>query len=149
MENNYSVVKMSKEHVDGVFKIYCENFVEKWSRKSIEEEIDNDLARTLVLLDDKKVIGFVNVRHILSEGDITNIAVSNQYRGKKLGLMLMDKLIELAKSEGIERYMLEVRKSNNVAINFYEKIGFVKVGERKNYYNNPIEDAILYDLTID
>ncbi len=149
MENNYSVVKMSKEYVDGVFKIYCENFVEKWSRKSIEEEIDNDLARTLVLLDDKKVIGFVNVRHILSEGDITNIAVSNQYRGKKLGLMLMDKLIELAKSEGIERYMLEVRKSNNVAINFYEKIGFVKVGERKNYYNNPIEDAILYDLTID
>lgn len=149
MESNYSVVKMSKEHVDGVFKIYCENFVEKWSRKSIEEEIDNDLARTLVLLDDKKVIGFVNVRHILSEGDITNIAVSNQYRGKKLGLMLMDKLIELAKLEGIERYMLEVRKSNNVAINFYEKIGFVKVGERKNYYNNPTEDAILYDLTID
>lgn len=149
MESNYSVVKMSKEHVDGVFKIYCENFVEKWSRKSIEEEINNDLARTLVLLDDKKVIGFVNVRHILSEGDITNIAVSNQYRGKKLGLMLMDKLIELAKLEGIERYMLEVRKSNNVAINFYEKIGFVKVGERKNYYNNPTEDAILYDLTID
>lgn len=149
MESNYSVVKMSKEHVDGVFKIYFENFVEKWSRKSIEEEIDNDLARTLVLLDDKKVIGFVNVRHILSEGDITNIAVSNQYRGKKLGLMLMDKLTELAKLEGIERYMLEVRKSNNVAINFYEKIGFVKVGERKNYYNNPTEDAILYDLTID
>lgn len=149
MESNYSVVKMSKEHVDGVFKIYCENFVEKWSRKSIEEEINNDLARTLVLLDDKKVIGFVNVRHILSEGDITNIAVSNQYRGKKLGLMLMDKLIELAKLEGIERYMLEVRKSNNVSINFYEKIGFVKVGERKNYYNNPTEDAILYDLTID
>lgn len=148
MNSNYSVVNMKKEHVEGVFKIYSENFVEKWSRKSIEQEIDNTLARTLVLLDKEEVIGFVNVRHILSEGDITNIAVSNQYRGKKLGLFLMDNLINLAKQEGIERYMLEVRKSNIVAINFYEKIGFVKVGERKDYYNNPLEDALLYDLTI-
>lgn len=148
MNNNYSVVNMQKQHIDGVFKLYCDNFVEKWSKKSIEQEIDNKLSKTLVLLDGKEVIGFVNARHILFEGDITNIAISKEYCGKKLGMLLMKHLINLAKSEGIERYMLEVRKSNIVAIRFYEKIGFIKVGERKNYYNNPLEDAILYDLKI-
>lgn len=140
---------MEKSDVDGVYELYCQNFVEKWSKKSIEQEIDSKISKTLVLLDNDKIIGFINVRHILTEGDITNIAISKEYRKNGLGILLFRHMVEKAKIDGIKKYMLEVRKSNNIAIRFYEKIGFKKVGERKGYYSNPTEDAYLYDLIID
>lgn len=148
MYENFSVVKMEKQHIDDVFSIYCQNFVEKWSKKSIEQELNHNICRTFVLLHHQKVIGFVNVRHIFDEGDIANIAILNEYRKKGLGLFLMNELIKNAKEENIKKYMLEVRKSNKTAISFYEKIGFKKVGERKDYYNNPTENAYLYDLEL-
>ena len=44
--------------------------------------------------------------------------------------------------------ILEVRKSNDPAINFYLKFKFKISGERKNYYSNPIEDAYVMELEI-
>ena len=38
---------------------------------------------------------------------------------------------------------LEVRSSNQPAINLYKKLGFTEAGTRKNFYAKPVEDAII------
>ena len=67
------------------------------------------------------------------------IAVSEEFRGKGIGTMLMQKMLEVC--EGTAFITLEVRKSNQSARKLYEKFGFVVLGERKGYYNG--EDAII------
>ena len=51
--------------------------------------------------------------------------------------------MEETKKEGIEAFTLEVRATNMPAIKLYEKLGFTKAGIRKNFYENPKEDAII------
>ena len=57
-------------------------------------------------------------------------------------------MLEKAKENGAGRMLLEVRKSNKAAIDLYEKYQFTRLGERKNYYSNPTEDAIIMECVL-
>jgi len=59
---------------------------------------------------------------------------------------LMRFMFETAEARGVEEMFLEVRKSNREAISFYEKFNFKLIGERKDYYTDPVEDALIYKL---
>ncbi|MGI5958632.1 MAG: ribosomal protein S18-alanine N-acetyltransferase [Massiliimalia sp.] len=143
------IKNMELEQVEGVHRIFEECFtMEKWSRSSIEYELTNPIAVTLVAMDGDQVAGFVNVHHIMGEGDLNDIAVSSAYRRQGVAASLMQQLFLLAKEKGISSYTLEVRASNHGAIAFYEKMGFVPVGERKNYYSKPVENALLYRVDL-
>ena len=83
---------------------------------------------------------------VLDERDVCNVAVSPDFRGMGIGKALVGALIDDAKKTGASVVMLEVRKSNASAIALYEKAGFELVGQRKNFYNRPREDALLYNL---
>ena len=52
-------------------------------------------------------------------------------------------MVEELKNRGSHALLLEVRASNAPAIALYEKLGFLQVGCRKNYYHNPREDALI------
>ena len=82
----------------------------------------------------------------MGEVYITNVAVSPEYRGQGMGAMLVGFLKEYSKAENADFITLEVRKSNSVAISLYDKMGFKVVGERKGFYENPKEDAILMTI---
>jgi len=60
---------------------------------------------------------------------------------------MLTKLIELGNEQNIEAYTLEVRQSNEAAIKLYQKLGFANAGIRKNFYDNPKEDAIIMWLS--
>ena len=83
------------------------------------------------------------MRHILDEGHINNIAVAEQARRQGIGRGLIEALIYEANALGITSLTLEVRSKNHAAISLYEKLGFVTCGHRKNYYRNPIDDALV------
>ncbi len=145
LPNHFSLTDMTLEHVEAVHEIFEECFTaERWSRKSIREELDNPLAVTLVVLHHRLVVAFLNGRHICQEGDINQIAVKKEYRRHGLASYLMKALFERAKKEQIAHYTLEVRSSNQQAIDFYHSLGFEQVGRRKDYYSKPKEDALLY-----
>lgn len=80
-------------------------------------------------------------------GDITNIAVLKDYRGKGLGGRIVDELIKHAIKSGIDKIFLEVRVSNNSALRLYKSKGFKKIDLRKRYYENG-DDAEIYLLEV-
>jgi len=95
-----------------------------------------------------KIVGFV-IFHIAADvSEIYNIAVESSYARCGIGQQLMAAAIGESGRRKAVRVVLEVRKTNSPAINFYLKFEFKIAGERKNYYSNPIEDAYVMEHEI-
>ncbi|ELC8442060.1 ribosomal protein S18-alanine N-acetyltransferase [Clostridium perfringens] len=141
--SSYRIESMNSSHVKGIFEVSKLSLAESWNIESIEKELSNKLAKYLVALDGNKVIGFVGMWIVFDEGDITNIAVHPDYRKQGVGNLLMDSLIALCKESNITSLTLEVRESNLPAQNLYKKHKFTEEGVRKNFYDNPKENAII------
>ena len=77
----------------------------------------------------------------LTEGEITNVAVTRKMRKKGCGRELLLRMQQWADEHGIDRIILEVRSGNEPAIHLYRTCGFEKIGVRKNFYQFPREDA--------
>lgn len=140
---------MKKEDVDGVLAVERESFSTPWSEKLFYDEVENPRTVYYVAVDDDgEIVGYGGMWHVVDEGQITNIAVKKDLRGKGVGSMLLAEIINWAKDKGIGVIQLELRESNLNALGLYKKYGFKVVGKRKEYYKNPTEDAILMDLLI-
>lgn len=137
------VVKMTKEHLDDVMKIEWECFPIPWSRKSMEDELERKIAYYFVALVDGKVAGYGGMWHVVTEGHITNIAVSEKFRRLGVGNAIVGKMIELAEEKDMLGVTLEVRVRNEAAISLYKKHGFKIEGLRKEYYDDNKEDAYI------
>lgn len=137
---------MSERDISEIAELEKECFSEPWSEKSLKEELTNETARFYVLRDNEKLLGYIGANNICDEVYITNVAVSENARGKGYGKRLVNHLIKQCELENALFATLEVRKSNKNAIALYEKCGFKKVGERKNFYSKPTEDGLIYTL---
>jgi len=115
-----------------------------------EEMLKSELARTdqkkvegvrfyVITLDDQ-VIGYIGRSYFLEEAEVLNFVIDGAFQHQGFGQLLFDYMIE--KMPGVKKITLEVRKSNQKAINFYKKNGFQEIFVRKAYYKNG-EDAIL------
>lgn len=82
------------------------------------------------------------------DADVMTMGVLPDFRGRGLGRVLMDALIDVARRWGSERVFLEVRESNAAAISLYENSGFEVVGRTKCYFRNPREDALNMRLIV-
>lgn len=141
--SSYKIKAMNSSHVEGVFEVSKLSLSETWNMESIERELSNKLAKYFVALDGDKVIGFIGMWIILDEGDITNIAVHPNYRKQGIGNLLINRLVSLCKESNINSLTLEVREGNIPAQNLYKKHEFKEEGLRKNFYDNPKENAII------
>lgn len=134
---------MTSGHLDDVYIIETECFSHPWSRQSLEEELDNETSLFLVAKEENEVIGYIGMSIVIDEGYIFNVAVRESYRNKGVATALINELVIYGKKNNFSFITLEVRKSNLPAISLYSKFGFLKAGERKDYYSNPKENAIL------
>jgi ribosomal-protein-alanine acetyltransferase len=94
------------------------------------------------------IYGFAIARVAAGECELENIFVAAKAQGHGLASRLVQSLAEAARNQNARRIFLEVRESNAVARSLYEKCGFVITGRRLSYYDNPIEDAVLYTLQL-
>lgn len=136
---------MTQMDLDNVISIEAASYGEHhWSKESFFNELSNELARYYCAFDcDGNLMGYAGTWQILEEAHITNIAVSPDYRRKKVGEALLTTIINDCRNNGIKYITLEVRVSNTPAINLYEKYGFKSLGTRKGYYQNNNEDALI------
>ena len=137
------IVKMEKSDAAELAELDKMCFAVPWSEKSFSDEAENTLAKYFVAKDNGKIVGYGGIWIVADEGQITNIAVLPEMRRHGVASKLLEKLLDAAKDMPV---VLEVRKSNDAAITLYEKYGFSKIGERKNFYHSPVENAIIMML---
>lgn len=119
-------------------------FAIPWTKDALEYDIrENKMATYIVAEDNGEIAGYAGFWVIAGECNINNVAVSPLHRRKHIGSAIMDTMIKSCTEAGINRFTLEVRKSNTAAINLYRKYGFEAFGERKGYYEDNGEDAII------
>lgn len=105
------------------------------------EMYENPCSKIYVILDDKKVVGYIDFWVTFDSATIARIAVNKLYRNRGLAGDLLVKSEEILKQEHVEFYTLEVRKSNEAAIALYKKHGFALITVKHRYYENG-EDAL-------
>ena len=116
-----------------------------WSKEAFYNELAaNDVARYFCAeTQDGQVVGYVGTWQILEEAHITNISVNPDFRRKHIGEALLHHAIESCYENEIKYITLEVRVSNEKAVNLYTKYGFKSLGTRKQYYQDNNEDALI------
>ena len=137
------IEKMTKVHLEAVYIIETECFSHPWSRESLESEIENQTSHFLVAIENNEVVGYIGMSIVIDEGYIFNVAVKENSRNKGVATALINELVTYGKKNNFCFITLEVRESNEPARSLYSKFGFIKVGERKDYYTDPKENAIL------
>ena len=113
------------------------------SQSNTQAKAQSQSRTALVVEQDANVVGFIVGRQVEDEWEIENIAVTGTARRHGLGSRLVGELLDLVRSHGGKSVLLEVRESNGAARSLYEKWGFLEVGRRKMYYQNPPEDALV------
>ena len=143
---NFPVIRpMTEEDINGVAEVEKECFASPWSEKSLSEELENGNAYFFVADLNGEIAGYMGTISVFGECSVTNIAVREKHRNKGIASSLLQRAILNSIFLGDEFITLEVRKSNTPAISLYEKFGFRKMGERKNFYRSPTEDAYIYN----
>ena len=154
--------KMDFEDLESVYEIETKCFADPWKMVSFEESLMS--SECLVLYKGKPIgdwhygptlmsigtidgtvgtiMGFFIGMGSIDEYTICNVAILPEYQGRGFGFYFVSSIIQ-NHHQRYEKYILEVRKSNAGAIALYEKIGFKPSYERKKYYQNPLEDAVV------
>lgn len=116
-----------------------------WSRESVESSLKREDILYLVEFLDGRAIGYFLASASYGEAELYRIGVLPTFRGQGKGERLMKSFLKYLPKD-TEKVYLEVRESNKAAIRLYEKIGFQKIGERKNYYGN--ENGLIFILNV-
>jgi len=137
---------MAEEDLPFVIEIENISYPNPWQLSSFKGEIENrPISNPYVIIYRplEKIIGYVIYWHIRNEVQISNIAISPDYRQLGVGEGVLRKVLFEMRHKGAEFVFLEVRPSNLAARCLYEKLGFTILGLRKGYYRSPSEDAII------
>lgn len=149
MENfNVKISIMELADLESIAPILETDFDDFWNYNVFKSELENGNSKYIVAKITDKIVGFAGFIPVLDEADISNIVVRKDFRGQKIGSLLLKSLIDLACSLNLKILNLEVCESNIPAIKLYEKFGFEVCGIRKKYYNN-VESAILMRKALD
>lgn len=134
--------------LDAVERIERERFANPWRREYFLAELDNRVAHFLVAEagPEPDVAGYLLFWRLGAELELHKIAVGAARQRRGLGKQLLERFLESGRAWGCERAVLEVRESNAAAVRLYEKHGFRRVGRRKEYYQHPPEDALVYEF---
>lgn len=140
--DNVKIYKMTIADLDTISDILFSDFDDFWNVSTLKSELQNPNSQYIIAKLNNEIVGFGGIWKAVDDIHITDIVVKKNFRGQKIGSILLEQLISLAKKQNITSITLEVNSTNIPAQNLYEKFGFKKVGLRKKYYNN-IDDAII------
>ena len=119
-------------------------FPDPWHTKDIFSYITGTYGMCFVALSDSgELLAYLVGRMIPPEGEIYRIATRPESRRRGIAYRLLDFAAKTERGKGLECLFLEVRSKNIPARNLYHSYGFREMGERKNYYKDPDDDAVV------
>ena len=146
---DYQLIPLAHEHLGQAAEIERLCFSDPWSEKMLAEHLANPCSLTLAAVGDTgRLLGYVGLLAVVDEGYITNVAVRPDCHRQGVAAALLDALEAQGKERELAFLTLEVRQSNAPARALYEKLGYLQAGLRRNYYENPREDAIIMTKTL-
>ena len=121
-----------------------------WSEEHLRDELQQQTGFQFVVSCRRtaRILAVLFGRIIADEAEILKLNVAEFARNRGLGYHLFDFAVKFCSTKGVKTCFLELRASNIIARRLYEKRGFVTVGTRPNYYEDPVEDAILMQLEL-
>ena len=130
------------DYIEQIFNLEKEIFKNSaFSIDYLKTLIKNNNSFIYIYLIDNQVCGYLMVLDSIDVYEILAIATVEEYRNKGIAQELLAKI-------RIKNIFLEVRESNQTAINFYKKNKFKEISIRKNYYSKPTENAIIMKLEV-
>ena len=136
--------EMENSDIEAVMEIDEKIFNTPWNKRIFDYEInENKFAHYFIVETNQTIIGYIGLWIVYEDAQITNVAILEDYRGYKIGEHLFGYAVQYAQNQGAERLSLEVRVSNKIAQNMYEKFGLVPAGIREKYYTDDNEDALV------
>ena len=141
----WRVEPMTAADLDDVLGIEEASFTNPWTRPMFERELLNPGVSHLYVLrtGDWRVAAFCMDWIVADELHINNLAVRPECRGAGVARALLESVFGHAAALGARRATLEVRRSNAAALKLYERLGFSVAAIRKEYYDHPVEDALI------
>ncbi len=138
------IMPMSSADIPAVLHIESLSFSTAWPANAFSNEIrDNKLAHYFVGRIDGRIVAYGGLWVILEDSHVTTIAVHPDFRGQRLGEVMLVHLLDHAIHNGASWITLEVRESNEVAQKLYRKYGFTIVSTRRGYYSDNNENALV------
>lgn len=126
-----------------VMEIELDSYSMPWTESTFRGLLRRRDADLVVADVGGQAIGYAAGWSVLDQCELGNVAVAAGWRGLGIGRSLVEEIMRLAAGRGVRELFLEVRPSNPVAQSLYESLGFVVVGRRRNYYMQPMEDALV------
>lgn len=139
-----SIRPMRIEDLTQVIDIDRASFSMPWSDRTYRYELTrNQAAELFVAEQDGRIVGYIGTWQIIDECHISTLAVDTRYRRQGVAQVLLEHALRRAVAKGISVATLEVRVTNEAAIDLYRKFEFEITGRRKSYYRDNGEDAYI------
>ena len=146
---DYQLIPLAHEHLGQAAEIERLCFSDPWSEKMLAEHLANPCSLTLAAVGDTgRLLGYVGLLAVVDEGYITNVAVRPDCRRQGGAAGLAGALGGPGKGGEVGLLPLGGRPAHTPARALYEKLGYLQAGLRRNYYENPREDAIIMTKTL-
>ena len=143
-QSDFLVTPMTFEDIQSIEENFSEQFDKFWSIDTLKSDFQDNQSHYFVAKVDQEIIGFAGIKVILDVADIMNIAVRIDKRHLGIASLLLESLIEHARSLHCSKILLEVNEKNIPAICLYEKYQFHQIAVRKKYYHQT-DDAIIME----
>lgn len=144
--HDMTIERLSDEgDLDEVAALEARCFTNPWTRDMLARELaQSDVACVFLLrLPDRRLAGFCSCWIVADELHVNTLVIDMPYRQRRLGIRLMQWVMEEAARRGATRATLEMRESNEAARRLYTSLGFGIVARRSRYYSQPEEDALI------
>ena len=141
---------MKKEDLEQILAIEQASFSMPWSKNLFLSEFRSPGISTLMVAladgPERSVIGYLVFWLVEDEMHILNLAIAPTFRRERVARKLVLDALKRASLKGAKQAFLEVRVSNSAARKLYSNLGFVVTSVRREYYDKPVEDAVVMTL---
>jgi len=126
------------------------NTLSAWSEDHLKDELQQSTGFQFVARNkiSERILAVLFGRIVADEAEILKLSVADLARKRGMGFQLLDFALNYCREKGVKNCYLELRASNEAARLLYEKQGFISVGTRRDYYYEPVEDAILMQFEL-
>ena len=141
-EGDWQIREMRQTDLPAVVALEQACGLSSWGPEGYVQELTNPAAILLTASFQQQFAGYFSGRVMADEFELFSIAVATEFRRQGVGRKLLKSGLNELYRRGIYRCFLEVRAANVAAQNLYREYGFAPIGRRRNYYHEPVDDAL-------